>query len=84
MKTDKTPQPGSEGYDVLKTQDLNTPKYNSTSDKKASGDLPALENSNDQLGEIDTHNANDTTTPPADLGNKREDDEKERERIIRR
>ncbi|MES2457777.1 MAG: hypothetical protein V4594_19620 [Bacteroidota bacterium] len=84
MKNSNTPAPGSEDYDVNQPQDLNKPKYNSTTEKRGSAELPAVENMNDQQQHIDTHQANDTSGPETDLGNDRAENEKEKERIIRR
>ena len=84
MNNSKTPAPGSEEYDVNHPQELNTPKYNSATEKRPSSGLPQVENMNDQQKHIDTDNANDTSVPDTDLGNDRADDEKEKERIIRR
>lgn len=82
MKNDRTPQPGSEKYNVEKPQDLNTPKYKSATDKRDSNELPGVENMNDQ--QIDISRTHDTELPNPDLGNERDDDEDEKEKIIRR
>ena len=48
MKNRETPKPGSKEYDVNKTEDLTTPKYHSSTDRRSSHELPATENLNDQ------------------------------------
>lgn len=83
MENKKTPKPGSPEYPVEETQKLNTPTFNS-SGKKAGDELPPVENMNDQQTVIDTDNAIDVTVPHTNLGNPRDQDEDERERIIRR
>jgi len=83
MKKDNTPAPGSEEYPVNDPQKLNTPKFNSEG-RKTGDEVPPVENMNDELQEIDTDNAVDMTGPETDLGNERDDDEDEKERIIER
>lgn len=84
MDNNKTPEPGSKDYPINRPQDLNTPKFNSDGKKEATDDYPPVENMNDQLSEIDTDHINDTEQPRTDLGNERDSDEEEDERIIRR
>jgi hypothetical protein len=79
----KTPKPDAEGYDVERPQDLNMPRFNSTTEKRESGGLPGVENMNDQQQHIDTDGSHDTDIPDTDLGNDRSDDESEDEKIIR-
>lgn len=83
MKNKKTPRPDSTEYPVNEPQKLNTPKFNSTG-KKVGDELPPVENMNDQQTVIDTDNAVDVSVPNTNLGNPRDDDEVNRERIIRR
>ena len=81
MEKNKTPKPDSSAYDVEKTEDLNVPKFNSTTQKRTAADLPADENMNNQSGEPkDVH---DDRLPDTNLGNSRDDDEAEKEKIIR-
>lgn len=80
MKKPETPKPGSAAYDVEKTQDLNTPKYHSSTDRRSSHELPATENMNDQPEDRTDHK----DLPKTDLGNKRSEDEEQREKIINR
>lgn len=87
MENNKTPKPESEDYDVEKPQDLNIPKYNSSTDHRTDADLPAVENLNDTEDGIDRQNSNRAfpdhrESPKPDLGNDRDDDEDEREKII--
>lgn len=80
MKNHKTPKPGSSEYNVEKTEDLNTPKFHSSTDRRNSKELPAIENLNDQPeSTLDTENQD---LPKTNLGNKRKADEHKRERII--
>jgi len=76
MENDKTPKPASEEYDVENPQNLNVPKFNSSTDKRESNERPAVENMNDHKP------AEDQRPPDTDLGNERDDDEDEKERII--
>ena len=84
MENNPTPKPESEKYDVEHPQDLNTPKYNSTTEKRTGGELPAIENMNDEDEKVDPEDSNRSNMPETDLGNDNKDDEKEKERIIRR
>ncbi len=77
MESDKTPKPASEHYDVENPQNLNIPKFNSSTDKRESHERPAIENLNDQDQPL-----HDQRPPHTDLGNKRDDDEADEERII--
>lgn len=76
MENDKTPKPASEEYDVENPQNLNVPKFNSSTDKRESSEKPAVENMNDQ--EL----VEDNRPPDTDLGNERDDHEDDKERII--
>jgi hypothetical protein len=71
------PKPDAEEYDVENPQNLNVPKFNSTTDKLEGREGPAVENFNDQIPVVSHEQP-----PKADLGNDREDDENEQERII--
>ena len=63
------------------TQNPNLPKFNSATEKRTATDLPADENMNNQSGEPkDVH---DDRLPDTNLGNSRDDDEEEKEKIIR-
>lgn len=83
MKNANTPAPGSKEYPVNDPQKLNKPKFNS-SGRSTNDELPPVENMNDELPEIDTENAVDVSQPEPDLGNPRDEDEDEKERIIKR
>jgi hypothetical protein len=76
MNDNKTPHPDSENYDVEKPQDLNVPKFNSSTDKRTSEETPATENLNDKKP-LDQDEGPDT-----DLGNDRDHNEDTKERII--
>nr|WP_068890324.1 hypothetical protein [Pedobacter panaciterrae] len=82
MKNQKTPKPGSRQYDPRKTEALNTPKYHSSSDRRNSDELPAAENLNDQLQGTADEKIKEQDIPKTDLGNKRNGNEKQREKII--
>ncbi|SDL81492.1 hypothetical protein SAMN04487898_12579 [Pedobacter sp. ok626] len=84
MKYRETPEPGSKKYNVEKTEDLTTPKYHSSTDRRNSNELPAIENLNDQFENTLNETIMDEEVPKTNLGNKRKDDEKQREKIIRR
>jgi hypothetical protein len=82
MKNRETPKPGSAKYDVEKTEDLTTPKYHSSTDRRSSYELPATENLNDQPENNVDEIISDNDVPKPNLGNKRRDNEKQREKII--
>ncbi|WP_152620299.1 hypothetical protein [Pedobacter lusitanus] len=82
MKNRETPKPGSKKYDVEKTEDLTTPKYHSSTDRRSSHELPATENMNDQPENKSDKKIKDKDVPKTDLGNKRDKDEKQHEKII--
>lgn len=82
MKNRETPKPGSKKYDVEKTEDLTTPKYHSSTDRRSNQELPATENLNDEPEKNPAKRTKDKDIPKPNLGNKRDDDEKEREKII--
>lgn len=85
MKNDKTPKPGSKDYNVEKTEALNTPKYNSSTDRRSSEELPATEHLQDPGEEHHAVEKTTTDAPKSDLGNDQDNEkEKERERIIRK
>jgi hypothetical protein len=76
----KTPKPGSAEYNVEKTEELTIPKFHSSTDHRNSQELPATENLNDEHKKAKTklgYNA-----PKPDLGNKRADDEDQKEKLI--
>lgn len=56
------------------------PKFHSSTDHRNSEELPGEENLNDQMQ--DSRNL-PTDAPKPDLGNKKNDDEAEREKLIR-
>lgn len=80
MKNSTTPKPGSKKYDVEKTENLTTPKYHSSTDHRSNQELPATENLNDQSQS--NRKIKHKDIPKPNLGNKRDDDEKQREKII--
>jgi len=82
MKNRETPKPGSREYNVEKTEDLTTPKYHSSTDRRSSHELPATENLNDQADNNSNEIIQDNDIPKPNLGNKRSDNEKQREKII--
>lgn len=82
MKNNKTSKPGSKEYNVEKTEDLNNPKYHSSTDRRNSEELPATENLNDQPEDATQKTAKEQDLPKTDLGNKEHGDEKQREKII--
>lgn len=84
MSENKTPKPGSPDYPVDQPQDLTQPKFRSDGQKEDTSDLPPVENLNDQQTETKANPANDTSRPRTDLGNDRDEDEEDKERIIRR
>lgn len=84
MKKTKTPKPGSKEYNVEKTEDLNTPEFHSSTDKRDSHELPAIENMNGEEGQAEKIDNDPVHLPETDLGNDREKNEKDRERIIRK
>ena len=89
---DKKQQPQSaanEEYDVNHPENLNTPKFNSTSEHRDTNELPGVENLNLENAPNEAQKPeNDSslrgTAPKTDLGNgQRDDDENEKEKIIR-
>lgn len=84
MEQKRTPAPGSAQYNPDQPQELNIPEFNSTTEKRKSGELPAVENMNDEQQHINPHDAHPADTPRTNLGNERKPDEKEKEKIIRR
>ena len=67
-KRKKTPKPGTAGYDPNDTNNKNIPKYNSSTDRRDSSELPATENLNDQTTEGKTA-VTTPDTPKTNLGN---------------
>ncbi|ETZ23061.1 hypothetical protein N824_20710 [Pedobacter sp. V48] len=82
MKNRNTPQPGSAAYDAEKPQHLNVPEYHSSSDRRASHELPSTENLNDQA-EANEAGFSKPSPPKPNLGNPRHKDENDREKLIR-
>jgi hypothetical protein len=81
MKNRNTPQPGSATYDAERPQHLNVPEYHSSSDRRASYELPSTENLNDQVDANET-GISKPSQPKANLGNPRHKDEDDREKLI--
>lgn len=81
MKNQSTPKPGSADYDAENPQNLNIPKHHSSTDRRDSHELPAIENMNDQADENETK-ISQQDLPKTDLGNPQHKDEHQRERII--
>ena len=84
MENNPTPKPESKEYDVEHPEQLNTPSFNSGTNKRAGAELPAVENMNDEDEKVEPEDSNRSNMPATDLGNDRKDDEKDSERIIRR
>ena len=84
MKNRATPKPGSKQYNPEKTEELNTPQYHSSTDRRSSHELPAIENLNNQHETKADKHVKDHDIPKTDLGNKRKGNEKQREKIITR
>ncbi|WP_316811669.1 hypothetical protein [Pedobacter heparinus] len=82
MKNHGTPKPGSKEYDIEKTEDLTTPKYHSSTDRRSSHELPATENLNDQPEIKSDKRIKGEDVPKTNLGNKRSDDEEQQEKLI--
>lgn len=82
MKNNKTSTPGSAAYDVEKTEDLTSPKYHSSTDRRNSEELPAIENLNDQSQNNAKEKTEEKDLPKTNLGNKEKGNEKQREKII--
>ena len=80
MKTRKTPQPGSKEYDVENTQNLNMPEFNSSTDRRKSGERPSVENLDQYAESLDR--SENLEVPETNLGNKRDDDEEQDEKLI--
>lgn len=81
MKKTRTPKPGSKEYNVEKTEDLNIPEFHSSTDKRYSHELPAIENMNGEEAQVQNDPEH---LPKTNLGNDRSKNEKDRERIIRK
>ncbi len=85
-----SPKPGSAEYPIEKPQDLQRPEFNSTSEQRSSEELPAVEHIEEESGldekEKNASRMEQQKKMPAksDLGNDRDEEEAERERIIRR
>lgn len=81
MKNRKTPKPGSKDYDVENTQNLNMPEFNSGTNRRKSSELPSVENLDHPPSER-TDESKDLEIPETNLGNERDEDEDEREKLI--
>ncbi|NQX54515.1 hypothetical protein HQN86_12900 [Pedobacter panaciterrae] len=81
MKNRNTPKPGSAAYNTEKPQHLNVPEYHSSSDRRMSYELPATENLNDQADLHETK-VSSPASPKPNLGNPRNKDEDDREKLI--
>ncbi len=84
MENKPTPTPGSKEYNPEKLENLNTPQFNSSTEKRIGDELPVIENMNDQQERVEPEDANRTNLPESDIGNKRSESEDEEEQIIRR
>jgi hypothetical protein len=84
MENQTTPKPDSEEYDVEHPEKTATPQFNSSTEKREGSKLPAIENMNDEDEKVDPKDSNRTNMPETDLGNDPVDEEKDKERIIRR
>jgi len=83
MNDQETPKPGSSDYPVNKPQDLTKPKFRSDGQKEGD-ERPPVENLNDQERETEIDSDETASRPHTDLGNDRDADEADDERIIRR
>lgn len=81
MENRKTPKPGSPDYNPENTKDLNIPKYNSSTDRRDSTELPATENLNDELTEENEQKPVAPKSPKTNLGNG-SDKDPESEKLI--
>mgnify|MGYP003578453311 CR=1 FL=1 len=81
MKNRNTPKPGSSPYPTERPQDLNIPEYHSSSDRRASHELPAIENVNDQADDKEPDTLRQHSPKP-DLGNPQSKNEGGREKLI--
>ena len=84
MENRETPKPGTEDYPVNHPEKLNQPKFNSVGRKDDKDDFPPVENMNDQQSEDNTKPEDHAPQKDTNLGNPRDDEEDDRERIIRR
>ncbi len=88
MKNRKTPKPGSKEYDVENTQNLNMPEFHSSTNRRESSELPPVENLDYQYIEDEdqytegTDRSRNLEMPENRLGNERDDDEDEQEKLI--
>lgn len=87
MENRKVPKPDSEEYDVDNPQNLNTPKFNSSTERRNSPELPADENLNDLHENKDNKDPvkdeqGNQELPNTNLGNDREEGEAKDEKII--
>ena len=73
--------PGSKEYDVENTQNLNIPEFNSSTNRRESSEFPFVENLDQQY----TERVDESKTleiPETNLGNERDENEDEREKLI--
>jgi hypothetical protein len=84
MENQSTPKPDSKEYDVEHPENTNMPQFNSGTEKREGAKLPAIENMNDEDEKVDPKDSNRANMPETDLGNDPVDEEKDKERIIRR
>ncbi len=84
MENQTTPKPDSKEYDVEHPENQSTPEFNSSTEKREGSKLPAIENMNDEDEKVDPEDSNRANMPKTDLGNNPVDEEKDKERIIRR
>ncbi|MEJ7557729.1 MAG: hypothetical protein WKF66_05425 [Pedobacter sp.] len=84
MANESTPKPESKEYDIDHPQNLAAPQFNSDTDKRDGASLPAIENMNDEDEKVKPEDSNRSNLPATDLGNSPDDDEGDKERIIRR
>ncbi|WP_449437136.1 hypothetical protein [Pedobacter steynii] len=81
MKNRHTPKPGSSKYNTEKPQQLTTPEYRSSTERRASNELPATENLDDETAKNDTE-ISKQDRPKTNLGNPRSKGEDDREKLI--
>ena len=81
MKNKSTPKPGSAKYDAEKPQQLTAPEYHSSTERRGSHELPATENLDNQTVKNKTE-ISKQDRPKINLGNPRNKDEDDREKLI--
>jgi hypothetical protein len=96
----KFKSPDNEGYDINNPQNITKPAFNSNTDKRSSEGLPQTENLNQQNDENNQLHANETSNkadidtkndesltgnaPDTDLGNDREEEDPEKDKLIKK